>query len=42
MNIFHFITDRSYIKKERNSYHFDWLKLLVWRSEERRVGKECL
>lgn len=34
MNIFHFITDRSYIKKEqkqkRERAKFKWLKIFSW------------
>lgn len=32
MNIFHFITDRSYIKEEqqRNRFTVNWLKIFSW------------
>lgn len=32
MNIFHFITDRSYIKEEqqRNRFTVNWLKIFNW------------
>lgn len=32
MNIFHFITDRSYIKEEqqRACFKFKWLKIFSW------------
>lgn len=32
MNIFHFITDRSYIKEEQKSDYFKikWLKIFRW------------
>lgn len=32
MNIFHFITDRSYIKEEqkRERAEFKWLKIFSW------------
>lgn len=34
MNIFHFITDRSYIKEEqkqkRERAKFEWLKIFSW------------
>lgn len=32
MNIFHFITDRSYIKEKekRGHFKFKWLKIFSW------------